>query len=350
VSQAQWSCTSNAQIDWVIGNKMTIIRMPIIPAYIFETPPTGTTVYSDSLFSKIWTNTTSTNTCQSSQPWNNGSYIQALQYALNQGLVVILDAHANVHHLCTFGGNPMTPAVFVNMWQLLAEYIIRNVKGHDRVYFELFNEPVSDNCVDMATSTWNQDYVVGAIQGIRNVEKSLNSANHWILATTWGNWSGVHAWISDGTLQGLLQALQQSNATDHILIAGHQYCDSNFSGIGQDCDPNAFNEVAYHQWIQDTASLLSKYNMQWMMTEGNVNCGYTQPCTNGSLYVDWLKAILASPSCAGATVWLSNLGSDYQGSAMGAGPGFANETQQFSAYSKVYPHTSDGHYDFSMFT
>lgn len=353
VEKAAWSCVSNAQINWAVASGMSIVRMPIIPAYIFNTPPTGTTAYSESLFYKIWTNSSSTNECQSPQPWNNGSYVQALQYALSQGLVVILDAHANTHHLCTFGGQAMTAEVFVNMWQLLSEYIIRNVTGHEKVYFELFNEPVQDSCVNMPTSQWNQDYVVGAIKAIRNVENKLQSQPHWVLATTWGNWSGIHAWVTDGTLPDLVDTLHQNqldnSVESRVVIAGHQYCDSNYSGIGKDCDPSTFTKDLYSQWIQDTEAVLSKYSLQWMLTEGNVNCGYTSPCTNGLLYVDWLQALMASPSFVGFTVWVSNLGSDYQGADMGAGPGSSGGDQQFKAYSAVYPHTSDGHYSFSTF-
>ena len=360
LSGASYSCVSNAQIDWAIQSGMNMFRLPIIPAYIFKTPPSGSTIYSDSLFSSIWTNASTTNTCQSSNPWNNSSYIQAVQYALDQGVPVIIDAHENQWHLCTFDNNPMSSEVFVNMWELIAEYVIRNVRHHEKVYFELFNEPVQDNCEDMATLTWNEKYVVAAIQAIRNVENRLQSEKHWIITTTWGNWSGVHAWVEDDTLPELADTLAKNNfnssESSRILIAGHQYCDKfdgygntiYYSGIGKNCDPSKFNDTFYNEWIRATDEVLGPKNLKWIMTEGNVNCGYDESCTQGFLYVEWLRAILASSTCVGFTVWMSNTGSDYQGADMGCGPGCSNDAKYFKAYSTVYPvQPTTTEYDFS---
>lgn len=351
IQDATYSCISDIQINWVFDGGVNVVRCPIIPAYIFKEPPTATTVYSPELFSAIWTDGSgdSTNVCgQNDQVFNIGTYMSAIKYLLLKGLHVIIDAHENVHHLCTFGGQLMSPGVFVNMWRLIATYIVTNLPDgdHARVWFELFNEPVpGDDCPPIEANVWNQSYVVPAIQAIRQVESSLGSVPHIILTTTYGNYSGLHAWATDGTLQALVNVLQENgyanSESSKVMVTCHQYCDQNFSGasLQKGCDPSVFNPTTWSQWINQTNQILEPAGMKWFMSEGNVNCGYTENCAdnNGGLYIDFLNAIVQNASCLGFAVWMSNLGDNYNGANMGAGPQSAPIL--FDAYKTVYPHT-----------
>lgn len=347
IQQATYSCISDVQIEWVNEGGVNIVRCPIIPAYIFKEPPTATTPYSPDLFSAIWTDggADAPNVCgDNNQVFNVGTYMSAVKYLLSKGVHVIIDAHENVHHLCTFGGQLMSAGVFVNMWRLIATYILSTIPGADKVWFELFNEPVpGDNCPPIDVNVWNQQYVVPAIQAIREVETSLQSTRHFILATTYGNYSGLQAWAKDGTLQTLVNVLKDNGFADSdtskVVLACHQYCDQNFSGGGEKgCDPTVFNPTLWNEWIELTNNIVQPVGMKWFMSEGNVNCGYTENCaeTNGGLYIDFLNTIVQNDACLGFAVWMSNLGDNYNGANMGAGP--ESDPQLFNAYKVIYPH------------
>ena len=346
IQDATYSCISDTQIDWVNDGGINVVRCPIIPAYIFKEPPTATTVYAPDLFSAIWTDGSgdTTNVCgDNDQVFNVGTYMSAIKYLLSKGVDVIIDAHENVHYLCTFGGELMPPGVFVNMWRLIATYLVTNTDDHGRVWFELFNEPVSTNdCPPITTETWNTEYVVPAIQAIRQVEQSYNTSRHRILATTYGNYSGLHTWAEDGTLQELVNVLTENGYANSdeskVVLACHQYCDQNYSGIGKGCDATAFNASKWNEWTTATTAILAPGNYQWFLSEGNVNCGYTGNCAdmNGGLYIDFLQSIVRNNTCIGFAVWVSNLGDDYNGANMGAGP--QSQPILFDSYKTIYPH------------
>lgn len=356
IQDATYSCISDTQINWVQNSGVNIARLPIIPAYIFKEPPTATTPYSPELFSAIWTDGSGdlTNVCgDNNNVFNVGTYMSAVQYLLSIGSQVIIDAHENVNYLCTFGGQIMSPAVFVNMWRLIVTYVITQTVGHENVWFELFNEPVAgEHCTAISTNEWNTQYVVPAIQAIRQVELTYGSAPHRILATTYGNYSGLHAWVQDGTLQELVSVLTANGLDDsvrsHVVLACHQYCDSNYSGIGKGCDATAFNPEKWGAWIQQTTNVLLPAKMQWFMSEGNVNCGYEGNCAEmgGGLYPQFLQDIVRNETCIGFAVWLSNLGDNYGGANMGGGP--QTEATLFDAYRTIYPHI-DRTYNFRPF-
>ena len=355
-------CIPKSSVDDAINSNMKIVRFPIQPEYILKDIPNSST-YNDNLFLQSWYNTSGKQCINDGRTvWFNTtedqpSYIDIMQYAIDSGLYVILDAHQDVNHLCAFGPE-MTGDNFVNMWSLIATYIIKNVKNHEQVIFELYNEPTSDSCQVKYPPEWNNNYVIPAIRAIKKIESANGSKPHIILATTWGNWSGIHAWNDTVdteftsydpdnpdyiTLPNLISDLKKAHFTDtkssSIVIAGHQYCDRYFSGSNNNCDPSVFNSTSYTKWLEDTKTNLGGF--MWFLSEGNVQCDPTTSCTNSNLYIDFLNKISKDPKCLGFTVWYSGI-SDY---------GNMNMSKNYNIYSTVYPvnPVNGKNYDFSKF-
>ena len=287
-----------------------------------------------------------------------------------------MDIHQNEFHLCAFDGTEMTGDNFSKMWSLVANYIITNVINHEQVIFELYNEPVSDETEPNPDdrhcpyphdpSDWNNKYVIPAINAIRQIENSKGSKPHIILATTWGNWSGIHSWNDDSTLPTLISDLKKAGFTDtkcsSIVIAGHQYCDhdpndpehhsqqNDYSGNNNNCDSFIFNSDMYNEWLKDTNKNLGGF--MWFLSEGNVVCDNTinpKPCTNGDLFINFLKTISKDTNCLGFTVWSYQIANfdptqppeiNYSGD---------NMYRNYAQYSKIYPVVNE-QYDFSSFT
>jgi hypothetical protein len=330
-----YACVSTNQLAWIQQGQMNVVRMPVLPNRVLKALPDSTTVYNSNLFATAWTNgDNNTNMCNSSNPYYPlGTYMSSVMSALQQGLFVIIDLHDNANHLDTFG-TTMTPDNFVAFWRLIATYINDNVDKtlQGNVFYELFNEPVGNKIGD-----WYTDYVVPTIKAIQLV----STVQHYILATTFGNYSGVHSWTDDGSLQQLTTALANGNITnlDHVWIAGHQYCDSNYSGVAEPGCTDDFNVAKYGPWISATNSVLDPYGFKWMLTEGNVRCADLNPCPNGNLWPPFLDYLLTQSNFLGFTVWMSNLGDDYGGTNMGAGPGSGKDAE-FKIYSQADLYTA----------
>jgi hypothetical protein len=330
-----YACISSSQLAWIQQGQMNVVRMPVLPNRVLKALPDSTTVYNPNLFATAWTNgDNNTNLCNSSNPYYpQGTYMSSVMSALQQGLFVIIDLHDNANHLDTFG-TTMTPDNFVAFWRLIATYINDNVDKtlQGNVFYELFNEPVNNKIGD-----WYTDYVVPAIKAIQLV----STVQHYILATTFGNYSGVHSWTDDGSLQQLTTALANGNITnlDYVWIAGHQYCDSNYSGVAEPGCTEDFNVAKYGPWISATNSVLDPYGFKWMLTEGNVRCEDLNPCPNGNLWPPFLDYLLSQSNFLGFTVWMSNLGDDYGGTNMGAGPGSGKDAE-FKIYSQADLYTA----------
>jgi len=349
-----YSCVSNTQIEWAKNGQMNIVRLPIHPVRILNEKPSRDRVYSEDIFTTVWKDTNNNNQCDSVS--NEGTYMGAVRQILQKGLDVIIDVHQNQSHLCAFDQTALTADQFVSMWSLISQYIKNNINEtyHPKVWLELYNEPVDEGCQPMdPPDKWYSEYVIPAVSAIRQFLPVSR-----ILVTTYGNWSGIHSWVDDGSLQKLVDALRKNVQRDkNIVIAGHQYCDSNYSGTNSDCDPQKFTPEDYQKWITDTNRVL-KNDFKWFMTEGNVggcdsnpcdngNVGDcdSNPCPNGNLYTDWLKYIILQPECLGFTVWVSNRGDDYSSTNMGTGG--QDKYQQFVSYSKIYD-SKDDHYLFSQ--
>jgi len=327
-----YACIANAQIDWLQQGQMTILRMPILPIRVLKSLPNNETVYNLDLFTTAFTDGSgdSNNTCDVDNGYYPpATYMSAVKYALSKGLSVIIDAHDNSKHLDTYG-TTMTPENFINWWRLVATFIQDQVSSSywPQIQFELFNEPVG-NIIHAEGQTpqeaWNNDYVIPTI---KEIQKIIPHAI--ILATTFGNYSGMHSWVDDGTLPALIASLQYagytSTSNNNIIIAGHQYCDTDYSGTGNNgCDPSAFNSNLWNQWIQKTDNALDGFN--WFLSEGNPKCS-TSNCPNVNLWIHYLDdCLLTFPKFLGFTVWMSNTGDDFGGTNMGVGPTSAEQRQ-----------------------
>ena len=357
------SITDN-MIEWV--RNAEIIRLPVRPGIIFKVHPNdfvespSESVYNN-YFNCAFTGG-KRETCPSNvpgelpyrgfesgteSPWWNGNYMDALIKLTNQEKFVIVDLHDNTHHLCGVCGstdvcecrtpcepgafNPGTPGPMITgpqfaiMWKHLSKYIIDNVPNHEYVLFELFNEPVEDECPESESinnESWVKNYVVPSINSIRKLEESKDSIPHYIIATTWGDWSGVHSWTDkppgNTRLSQLVDIIRSnfgnSSKDTHILIGGHQYCDSQGPyagyGIGKGCDNLDFNENNITRWLTTLNDQLGEF--KWIYTEGNITCSINNECERREIYGKWLKALMGNePSipvdskCVGATLWFS---------------------------------------------
>jgi hypothetical protein len=221
---------------------------------------------------------------------------------------------------------------------------------HEYILFELFNEPVKDNCPESDSITneiWVNDYVIPAIQGIKYVEKDNGGRPHYIIPTTWGNWSGVHDWIGDGTLEYLLNKLDEKklDTENYVLIAGHQYCDVNYSGGANGCDKDKFSIENQDKWLELTdKSMSNNRKFKWILTEGNITNSANGEFNNIPLWKEWIKKLKKNDYCVGSTVWVvpsqvsGGINGMWDGVIDGGGKGF-------EIYSKIY-NTQNGKYTF----
>ena len=116
------------------------------------------------------------------------------------------------------------------------------------------------------------------------------------------------------------------------------------------CDSFIFNSDMYNEWLKDTNKNLGGF--MWFLSEGNVVCDNTinpKPCTNGDLFINFLKTISKDTNCLGFTVWSYQIANfdptqppeiNYSGD---------NMYRNYAQYSKIYP-VVNGQYDFSSFT
>ena len=339
-AESGYACIADAQIDWLVeDSSMNILRLPVLPPRILKELPTKDTTYNVNLFTSAWTlGDDDKNPCNRDNGYYPPApYMAGVMTGLKAGAKVIIDAHDNDKHLATFGPT-MTPENFVSMWRLIATYILENVPVNlqPNVIYELYNEPVGD--IVGTTDDWYSKYTLPAINIIRDVFKDSEFVPI-IIATTFGNWSGMHSWVDDGSLQKLIDSLQDISSPETVWIAGHQYCDSNYSGVADPgCDPSAFTKNKYKDWMTKTNETLGKFS--WFLTEGNVRCP-EMSCPNASLYIDFLKYIIQDPKCLGFTVWMSNTGADYQGTLMGTGSDSTKKWFQTYSQNGLYETNQD---------
>ena len=329
-----YSCISKKLIDYSFNSGFEVIRMPILPLRIInDINFLNSNNYNPNMFTEVWD---SSEICSDNQPWNKGSYISALKYAIKKNMFVIIDVHDNSNHLCNYNHNiPLTKNQYSNLWLHISNYIKTNIKiKTENIIFELFNEPIP--CSGKIDKNIYNDYQISAIKSIR---KNLNN---FIIVTTWGNWSGLHSWESDGSLEDLVKILRKNNITtksNNILITGHQYCDSNFTGVGKaGCDKTKFNKEKWTKWLKYTDNILGD-DFKWILTEGNVRCENIK-CQNSDLYKDFIIDLSKTNSCCGYTLWMMTLGDSYDSAAMGINPKYID------IYKGTYTVNSSNYYKF----
>ena len=340
-----YACISKDVIDFAYNSGLKLLRLPIFPCRIFKDfslLSTSSLEYNENLFNDLWKGTT---LCGTSSPWNSGSYIPAVQYALKKDMKVIIDVHNNMPHPekgLQIQGTDITPNQYIKMWNFISIYIKNNIKDNlENILFELFNEPTGGLPKDQ--HDYDINFQIPAIKAIKK-----NTPNNFILVTTWGNYSGVHAW-NDGTLTELIKNLKNANFTgsqkDKILIAGHQYCDKYYSGNSKNCSTESFGKTLRDQWLKNTNTVLQSngVNFKWIQTEGNVACD--KSCTNGNMYKEWLIQLQNDETCIGYTLWLL-LNKDINNPSLEGGAIFGNDKSQIEIYNKVYPVNAHNEYQF----
>ena len=346
-----YACVSNGIIDWVHGdgkNGVKLIRLPIQPQYIFETGPDAEEPWT---FNTVFTGPGDDCRLEWPKEGFQPDYMAPLRYATAQGIFTILDVHSNAFHLCALG-QQLTPEQFTKMWEKIAQYVIDNVPEHQYVIFELFNEPVDGTCGSLDADAWNKDYVIKTIEAIRKIEAESNHSDikHVILATTYGDWAGVHSWARHDSVQlvDLAKALDDKGLTtkENVLISGHQYCNADFSGHGANgCDSDAFSLEKQRGWVDYVDKTLKEYNLKWMMTEGNITCsppagGNPKPCCCSCLWTGtggWLDLLKNSETCVGFTVWLVSEWPTIAENNMGSNSAGSNSLENWELYRTIYP-------------
>lgn len=329
-----YSCISQNLVNYSFNSGFQLVRMPILPIRIFNSiNDVNSSTYNESMFAPTWA--TNSDVCDDKQPWNVSNYITALKYVLDKNMFVIIDVHENSKHLCSLSDEPLTKEQYSNMWSHISKYIKNNItKNSENILFELYNEPIP--CKGNINEEKYNDYQISAIKAIRN------NLDNYIIATTWGNWSGVHNWEKDKTLEHLVSALRKENLTttsSNILIAGHQYCDSNASGVAeQGCDTNSFNKSLWKQWL-DYVDRILEDDFKWILTEGNVRC-QNNNCPNSNLYKEFIIDLTKTKTCAGYTLWMLTLGDSYQSAAMGL------KQDWIDIYKGTYSINTKGYYQF----
>ena len=342
-----FSCITQDSIQFAKNSGFTILRFPILPCRIFENMhllDSPSMEYNESVFSSLFTGAAQ---CGTDTPWNDGSYIPAVQYAINKGMKVIIDVHNNMPDAkngLKINGVNITQAQYKNMWDLISNYVVKHVKNYQNILFELYNEPTGGPVKDQ--KDYDNHFQIPAIEAI-----SKHNKENYILVTTFGNYSGVHSWYEDGTLPTLVRDLLSqgytSSSKDKILIAGHQYCDTgpdgDYAGQASGCAPDLFSKEMRSQWLKKTTEALTQNgaDFKWFQTEGNVHCVDLE-CSGGNLYRNWLAELEKDPNCVGFTLWLL-VNSAVQGNMFKMI--FGTDPNRINMYNRIYPNTN-GYYKF----
>ena len=140
--------------------------------------------------------------------------------------------------------------------------------------------------------------------------------------------------------------IQSLGNYSNIIIAGHQYCDNDYSGTNNGCDESVFNSSYWCNWIKYIEDTLKSTGIKWFLTEGGVSCGLPNT-KNCKLYYDFLSFLQSkSPSCLGFTTWLMAPVTSSTPNNTQFGP-YKN---WIAEYSNLEPYPKNGQlYDFSKF-
>jgi hypothetical protein len=335
-------------IQYILDTSLQVVRLPVMPFYLFKNYALEQT-YNTDVFTPIL-NGKYNNTCEYDQgpqcsqkegyQDNCPNYLYAIKQLISHKIYCIIDIHSDQYNLCSISNSknknePMSPSKFINMWKYIVQYILETIepKYHQYILFELCNEPFGTNgdickpingCTqdagDLKQSKCQQiydlSYQIPTINAIRELEKHYNSPPHIIIVTTYNNWSGVHFWIknglnsSDGTLEQLVKDLSDNKLSksveNNIIIAGHQYCDADWSGGGTGC-AETFKPELIANWLKQVDNILKPHDLKWFQTEGNVKNPLSDQWYNYDYYNNWLKNISSNTTTnIGYTLWFMN--------------------------------------------
>jgi endoglucanase len=187
--------------------------------------------------------------------------LKRLQNTINQakalGFCVLLD----VHNYATYHAEPIvTPVLqdgFVALWIALAAQL----GNSEHVALGLMNEPAH-----MPLMEW-------AALAKRTLAALRTAGADNLVVIGGGDWNGLHSWFNEK--DGNSNAKAFANLKDPLkrtIIEVHQYADSYYSGMGQDCHPPEHFEPRFariSQWAKDN-------NLQLLLGEFGVAA--TPPC------------------------------------------------------------------------
>ena len=365
---------------YIIDNSIQIARLPVMPFYIFKRSPypfyDGSSSALSPIFDGIYgpdcsciptndpTNDskwcTGRMTClgDGSDNWKPGcpNYLWAIKKLIKKKIYCIIDIHSNNYNLCSLSRKktqnlPMTPEDFIAMWEHIAHYIFTKLDPEDHKYiiFELCNEPVGkgSNCESISDCSTKKQcqkqydlrYQIPTIDAIKKLEDIYSKGvHHIIMVTTYNNWSGVHFWPADGTLHQLAIDLQSkgydNSSKSKVIIAGHQYCDNNYSGVASDCLPGFAKDAT--NWVHAIDNILEPFNLLWFQTEGNIMSNTNSVLNHSDDYKKYLAKLHSSKSNIGYTLWFMNSSSLATSNSTPGALGNMNIPDNSYNYSKIY--------------
>jgi endoglucanase len=208
VSGTDFVFPSHAEVDYYLGKKMNIFRLPfrwerMQPALDAEIDPTYFALLDD-----------------------------VVQYITSKGGTVVLDPHNFGRFRGQVVGSDAPSPAFAGFWsKLSARY-----KQNGKVVFSLMNEPH-----DQPADAW-----LGAVNAAIAAIRAAGATN---LVTVPGiAWTSGRTWVSSGNATTMLGVVDSANKSVYEI---HQYLDSDGSGTNETCISETIgseNLKAFTEW------------------------------------------------------------------------------------------------------
>lgn len=159
---------------------------------------------------------------------------------------------------------------FANLWQTIVKNLA-SIKNNNHLMFELMNEP-HDVTASVLTTTYR-----AAITAIRQQESQLKETPHTIILDGM-SWTGLHNWSTNNTGNNdWLSGIQAKIHDNHLMLAVHQYFDSDFSGTHHTCQIITKTTIA--NWFTDLDTYSAAHQgIPYIL--GEFGAPYTQNCQN----------------------------------------------------------------------
>lgn len=211
--------------------------------------------------------------------------LQRLRTTIHQarqlGLCVLLD----VHNYGTYWAEPLvtTPLQegFVALWVALADQLANS----DYVALGLMNEPAH-----MPMMTW-------AALAKRTLAALRKAGATNLVVVGGGSWNGLHSWFNRQDEEGNSNATAFADLHDPLkrsIIEVHQYADSYYSGMQQDCHPPEHFDARFARisnWAKDN-------NLKLFL--GEFGMAATAPCL---LVLERFLQLMQGNDWKGWTYW-----------------------------------------------
>ena len=176
--------------------------------------------------------------------------------AQQNDVCVLLDVHNYAKYYADPINTPQAQEAFVQLWVRLAEQL----DNPDYVALGLMNEPAH-----IPLATW-------AALAKRTLAALRAAGSTHLVMVGGGSWNGLHSWFHEH--DGLSNAEAFAGLKDPLkrsVIEVHQYADTYYSGMAQDCyPPDHFNArfERIGQWAQENGLTLFLGEFGMAATEG----------------------------------------------------------------------------------